>query len=344
MDLQVVNPVHYPNWDRLLLEHPDSTFFHTSAWAKTLSESYRYTPKYFTFFEGGKIVTLVPFMDVKSLLTGHRGVSLPFTDFCAPLCSSNSLFHDMFKQIVAHGKETGWITLELRGGGGLLNDTLPYTTYCGHCLDLSPDESSCFSRFNDSTKRNIRKALRGGVEIAISNSRESVREFYELHCVTRKRHGLPPQPYHFFERLYGNVLSEKNGLVVMAYSKGIAIAGAVYFHSRDTAIYKYGASDRKYQFLRANNLVMWEAIKWYCKKGYKSLSFGRTEIDNSGLRRFKSGWGATGCNINYYKYDVRRDAFLPAPGKKTAPYNSIFKKVPLPLLKIIGFSLYRHVA
>jgi hypothetical protein len=344
MDVQIVNPVSFPEWSSLLASMEGYSFFHSSQWAKVLSGSYRYRPVYFVSFEKDRPVALIPFMDVKSLLTGHRGVSLPFTDFCEPLLSCNSDFHDIFKQIVAYGKEAGWSTLELRGGADLLGDALPYATYLSHFLDLSPDEDYCFSRFKDSTRRNIRKALAGEIEIKILNSLESIREFYRLNCLTRKRHGLPPQPYHFFKSLHDEIISENCGLVVMAYHKDTAIAGAVYFHLGDKAIYKYGASDRKYQLLRANNLVMWGAIKWYCNNGYKGLSFGRTERNNPGLRRFKSSWGTREQMIHYYKYDVKRDAFLRARGKGPPFYVEIFKKTPVPLLKMIGSLLYRHVA
>ena len=63
------------------------------------------------------------------------------------------------------------------------------------------------------------------------------------------------------------------GFIVLGSYRGAAIAANVYFHFGDQVIYKYGASDKTYQHLRANNLVMWEAIKWACDKGYKAFSF-----------------------------------------------------------------------
>jgi hypothetical protein len=343
MDFQILDPTTYPGWDNLLLRNQDHTVFHSSVWAKVLSESYRYKPVYFTCFKESEFSALIPFMDVQSFLTGHRGVSLPFTDYCEPLVSNNLNFQNMLKQIIDYGKKTGWRTLELRGGENLLNNGLPYATYLGHILNLSFNEDYCFSHFKDSIRRNIRKAIAEGVETKIFNSIESIGEFYKLNCLTRKRHGLPPQPYHFFKSVYNNIISKNHGLVILAYYKKKAIAGAVYFHLGERAIYKYGASNRKYQLLRPNNIVMWEAIKWYCQQGYRNLSFGRTETDNYGLRRFKSGWGAEEYPIYYYKYDLKTDTFRPTPKKGVKFYNKIFRKIPVPLLNTIGSLLYRHV-
>jgi len=50
-------------------------------------------------------------------------------------------------------------------------------------------------------------------------------------------------------------------MVVLASFDQENVAGAIYFHLGEKAVFKYGASDKKFQHLRANNLVMWEAIK-----------------------------------------------------------------------------------
>jgi len=45
---------------------------------------------------------------------------------------------------------------------------------------------------------------------------------------------------------------------VLASLNGKNIAGVICFHFGDRVIYKYGASDKDYQHLRVNNLVMWK--------------------------------------------------------------------------------------
>lgn len=174
-------------------------------------------------------------------------------------------------------------------------------------------------------------------------SLDSVREFYRLNCITRRYHGLPPQPYYFFKNLYDHIISENLGLIALAFFQHVAIAGGVYFHFGEKAVYKYGASDRNFQHLRANNLVMWEAIKRYCEKGYKSFCFGRTEPANEGLRQFKNGWGSKEYTIKYYKYDLMKHALMTNNQMVTAFHNKILSKMPIPLLKGIGSLLYKHM-
>ena len=281
-------------------------------------------------------------MAINSFLTGKRGVSLPFTDQCPVIARDLGQFNEIFKKVIRHGKKKGWRSIELRAGDQYLPNAKPSDYFLTHDLNLVCAPEKIFAGFRSSTKRNIRKAEKQGVTVEIFNSMKSVNEFYRLNCLTRKEHGLPPQPYSFFEKVARHVMATQKGVVALASHKHKIIAGAVYFYSGKEAIYKYGASDKAFQNLRANNLVMWKAIVWFIQKGMKNLNFGRTEPEHTGLNRFKAGWGTKQGTLNYYKYDLKKDAFKADPPKIKTSY-SVFHKMPLPLLKLAGRILYRHV-
>lgn len=340
--IEVINPIEYPNWDNLLLTNPETTFFHTSAWAKVLSESYDYTPLYFTIIENDLLSSLIPIMEVSSFLTGKRGVSLPFTDESAPIIANKKQYKAIIEALIQHGNSAGWKHLELRGNSEYLNGSPNSSSYYSHDLDLTRGEDKISSDLRKSNKRNIKRARKEGVKIAISNSWESMQAFYRLNCITRKIHGLPPQPLPFFRKIHERVISAERGFVALASHSNRVVAGAVFFLFGFRAIYKYGASDRKYQHLRANNLIMWEAIRWCSERGIKGFSFGRTEPENKGLLQFKRGWGGEEGVIKYYKYDLKEDSFVAEKGTTKSSYI-FFKVMPLPILKLAGNLLYRHV-
>ncbi len=281
--LQIINPIEHPNWDELLLTNENYSFFHTSGWAKVISESYSYKPLYFTKVNNNKLTALMPVMAINSPFTGKRGVALPFADYSPVMASNNAHFQELLGEVVEYGKKAKWKTIELRGGKEYFQDKIPSKTYLTHSLDLVHPKLKIFSKFRSSTKRNIKKAIKENVQVEKLNSLESVKEFYQLNSITRKKHGLPPQPFYFFRKIYKHIISTKKGFVVLALYRNKVVAGAVYSHFKDRALFKYGASDQNYQHLRANNLVMWEAIKWYAQNGCKSFNFGRTEPDHKGL-------------------------------------------------------------
>ena len=351
LNLEVINPVDHSGWDELLLSNHAYSFFCSSHWAKVLSESYHYRPLYFILVDRGRLLVLVPVMEIKSLLTGRRGVSLPFTDYCDPVINGDIRFQDVLDCLVQYGDRAGWRYIELRGGGDCLQEFPASSYYYGHTLEFPSsidgrkgvENDEILTAFKNSTRRSIKRAIKEGVRVGINNSTESIKEFYRLNCMTRKVHGLPPQPYYFFKNLYDYVISKDLGIVALASYKGKTIAGAVFLHFGKRAVFKYGASDAAYQRLRPNNLVMWEAIRWYARRHYKSFCFGRTDPENSGLRRFKAGWAARERVIKYYRYDLKRDAFVTRRSRVSGFHNRVFSRMPVPLLKVAGSVLYRHM-
>jgi hypothetical protein len=341
-DVQIINPTSCLPWDDLLLTHPDTTFFHTAAWAKVLSESYGYKPLYFTIFDNGQLAGLIPVMEIDSFLTGKRGVSLPFTDICHPIADSDNIFRGLLECITQYGRRAVWKSIELRGGSGFLNGAPSSSEKFFHSIRIDGDGALSKKTFRDSTRRNIRKADREGVDITFGHTRDDLKTFYDLHCRTRKHHGLPPQPWSFFEKVHEHIITPKNGFVVLAADQGRPVAGAVYFHFRNEAIFKYGASDRNHLGHRPNNLVLWEAIKNYSQKGFKVLDLGRTEPKNIGLRQFKKGWGSEEKKASYYLYDIKKERFV-AENKAPKQSYRVFKHLPISLMRLTGNLLYKHV-
>jgi lipid II:glycine glycyltransferase (peptidoglycan interpeptide bridge formation enzyme) len=342
-EMEIIDPLQYPRWDDLLLAHPRHSVFQTSHWARVLHDSYGYQPRYAAVFDGNGLLACIPAMKVKSALTGTRGVSLPFTDYCEPITPDRATYQRMLEVLKNLGEREHWKYLELRGGSDLLGDVPSSSFYYRHDLELSKNADALSDNLKDSTKRNIRKAQREGVTVARSRELDAVRTFYQLHCMTRKKHGAPPQPASFFERLYDHVIRPGHGQVILAAHLGRIIAGAVYLHFGREAVYKFGASDSRYLHLRPNDLIMWEAIQDYCQERYARFCFGRTEPDNEGLRQFKSGWGAEEKTVRYFKYDIMKKEFVAGKASHAAVSAMIFRRMPSPLLKIAGQMLYRHM-
>jgi hypothetical protein len=124
--------------------------------------------------------------------------------------------------------------------------------------------------------------------------------------------------------------------------QGRTVSGAIFLNFNGQTIYKYGASDKTFQHLRPNNLLIWQAIKWCIENGFRSLHFGRTDPKNGGLLQFKRGWGTTNSRLNYYKYDPKEGRFLSINSGLKSSYR-IFKVMPAPFLRLAGKLLYRHV-
>ena len=342
--VRIVSPIDDPEWDDRLATFPDASFFHGAGWAHVLKDTYGFQSAFFQSGDNCSPTALLPICEIDSWLTGRRGVSLPFSDECTPLSLAACEFKKVYSAAFAHAKLRRWKYIECRGGRMLFGDVPSSTSFYGHSLKLTGGESHLFSDINASVRRAVRKSEQSGLTTSISRDLDAVGEFYRLLCLTRRRHGMPVQPFSFFANIQKHVLARKKGMVVLTKQGGVSVAGAMFFHFKGKALYKFGASDERQQHLRGNNLVMWEAIKWHACHGFSELDFGRTSLGNVGLRKFKNGWGATERLVDYVRYDFGAKRYVVVNDSAAGWHNHVFRRLPIFFSRIVGRVLYRHVA
>ncbi|MGA2863548.1 MAG: GNAT family N-acetyltransferase [Verrucomicrobiota bacterium] len=339
-----LDPLQYPGWDSVVAAHPGGSFFHLAAWARVLQDTYGHRPFYLCRFADGQLEELLPLMEVASPWTGRRGVSLPFTDFCPPLGTRDHPPRMLYESALECGRQRRWRYLECRSSSYGWLKAPPSLAFYGHRIDLERGPEALFQGCDAAARRGVRKAEAAGLKVEFTNRPESVRTFYALHCRTRQRHGVPPQPFRFFENIARHVLGQGLGVVETVRLQDRPVAAAVFFHSGRQALYKFGASDYEFQVARPNNLLMWEAIKRYAADGFATLHLGRTSLADAGLRRFKLGFGAREERLEYYKYDFPKQAFVADKDRAEGPLNSLFRCLPGLLLRLAGQALYPHLS
>ena len=341
--MRIIDPLCDPSWDQIVLSHPDHNFFHRAAWAKVIWKTYGHKPIYIRFCRDGELATLVPLMEVASPLTGRRGVSLPFSDFCRPLVFDKRGQESLVPQLLELGRKRKWRYFELRAGRESENFPAPSEKYYGHKLDLTGGMENLFARFKDPVRRAIRKAEKRGLNVEATNTREAMVDFYRLHVRTRRRHGLPPQPLSFFLNIHEEVVKADLGFVIVGKLGTRPVAAAIFFYSGEAALFKFGASDERTQEIRGNNLVMWEAMKRLVGKGLRTLHFGRTTVSDDGLRRFKLSWGTDEEVIEYFRFALGRDLCVNGYRNASGFGNRLFRKLPLAINRLAGALIYPHL-
>lgn len=342
---EIVTQRHSSSWqDAIAAADPEFRFM-CSDWIELLVETYGYHPLLFVLKEDEQIKAILPIAVVRSMITGTRGISLPFIDICRPFYQHENQLSKLHAELVQYGKSQKWDYLELRGGVEKMKPSLSSLQFYNHVVNLSQGPTEIFRNMASSNQRAIRKAEKEGVIIQFSTTMDSLKEFYRLQCLTRKRHGLPSQPYRFFKNLHQQFIESGRGVIVSALTpNGDIASSAIYLEQGKTVHYKYGASDLRYQQARCNNLLMWSAIKHYSEKGYQLLDLGRNSIENSGLRRYKQSWGGSESIIHYHRFDLNKNATVEMRDEVFGWYNAIFKRLPNPILQLAGRLLYRHIA
>jgi lipid II:glycine glycyltransferase (peptidoglycan interpeptide bridge formation enzyme) len=163
-------------------------------------------------------------------------------------------------------------------------------------IDLTKGEEDLMEGFHSKTRYNIRYAKRKGVKVAEDNSNKAFNKYVELTGETVERQGFYAhnEKYHrlMWEYLHKNMVKEKKSpiarLLTATYQKEI-ITTWIVFVWHDFLYYPYGASTKKYKNVQANNLMMWEAIRYAKALGLKTFDLWGRE-PGKGFTRFKEGY------------------------------------------------------
>jgi CelD/BcsL family acetyltransferase involved in cellulose biosynthesis len=348
MSVRIIErPIDDPRWSELVERHPGAGIFHSPGWLRALQLTYGYEPFVVTTSSGSTLENGVVMCCVKGLRS-RRLVSLPFSDHCDPLVDNPADLSEMHTFLAAEMGKAGWRSVEWRPRAA---DWLfeaaracglkPSGQYAFHRIALRSGTTEVFGRFHpSSTQRAIRRAEREGLTYESGHSEHLLQSFFRLIRLTRRRHGLPPQPLVWFRNLIAT-LGDKVALHVASW-EGQPIASILTLSFKKTMVYKYGGSDATQHRLAGMPFLFWHVIQDACARGFTELDMGRSDINQPGLIAFKEHFGAMRSNLTYYTYpgtltgDVR-DSWVSRVAR------GVFTHLPDATLDLAGRLLYRHL-
>jgi hypothetical protein len=344
--VSIINPILNQSWSEFISKHSDATIFHHPAWLSVLQCQYGY--KVFAVCilnPDGTICSGIPFCEVRGLRGNRKWISLPFSDHCTPLYDNECDLLEILDYIL-RSLETGRNTsVEIRSDVSSIHNLFQrHSDSVLHKKELSKNIDDVFSSFKKTqVQQPILKGMRDGLTSIVSTDMKAVHEYYRLHLMTRKRLGVPVQPRKFFDELYENIISKNLGFTVLVFKDLQCISGGIFSGATHTLTYKYGASDDTMLHWRPNNLMVWTAMREAVARGFQYFDFGKTDIVNEGLRKFKSGWGATEQSLYYSYYpSVPKNSLLSTIKDKFA--SPLIRHTPMFVCRWTGEIFYRYFA
>jgi CelD/BcsL family acetyltransferase involved in cellulose biosynthesis len=345
MQLYTLDPTLDIRWDDLAASHPGASVFHHKGWLKALTKTYGYRPLVLTSTPPGKrLENGIVFCEVKSWITGNRLVSLPFTDHCEPLLNGVFDSFDLTEWVGAACRQHNWRYIELRPLWWQANadSTLAASqSFWLHTLDLTPPLERIFHDFHkNSVQRRIMRAEREQLSYERGCSEGLLDDFYRLMMITRRRHRLLPQPRAWFRNLIASM--SPNVEIRLAQKDSIPIAAILTLRHHGTVVYKNGCSDEKFHHLAGMPFLFWKLIDEGKSEGVEQIDFGRTDLENDGLIRFKDQFGTTRRNLTYLRYPESMREQRPA-GSDLPAVRRLFSVLPDAISSRAGQLLYRHI-
>jgi len=194
-------------------------------------------------------------------------------------------------------------------------------------LDLTKSEDELRSGMGKSTRYNINKTTKSGIEIVKASLTEHVKAFADLMQETTGRKNFGNYNYGYFQKQFDALNSKGMTNIYLAKFEGKFLAGALINYYKDTAYYTHGCStsDRELSKLRAPYLLQWTIMRESKSKGFKKYNMWgvlpesmseseRLRNPMNGVSEFKRSFG--GYEINYVgavetfvnprKYDLHR--------------------------------------
>jgi CelD/BcsL family acetyltransferase involved in cellulose biosynthesis len=345
MQLYTLDPLLDSRWDDLVASHPRASVFHHTGWLKALAGTYGYRPIVLTSAPPGeRLSDGIAFCEVKSWITGSRLVSVPFADHCEPLLNETVDCREFTEWIRKERPQRKWKYVEIRPSCRDMDSDSPLVasqSFWFHTLNLAPPIAQIFRNLDKSSiQRRIRRAESAGLLYESGCSETLLNDFYRLLTITRRRHRLLPQPLAWFRNL---VSCLSPGVEIrVARAGSIPIAAIFSLRLRGVVVYKYGCSNEKFHQLGGMPFLFWKLIEEARSDGAEQIDFGRTDLENGGLIRFKDQFGTTRRRLTYFRYSgSTKEKGFAASDMPAA--RRLFSVLPDALSSRAGRLLYRHI-
>lgn len=156
-------------------------------------------------------------------------------------------------------------------------------------IDITPSEENLLKSFTGKTRYNIRLAQKHGVTVKEDNSDTAFRRYLELTAETASRQGFYAHTKKYHELMWQILKKANIAHLLTATYRGQIITTWILFVWRDFLYYPYGASTFEHKNVMANNLMLWEAIKFGKRQKLTTFDlWGREE--GRGFTKFKEGY------------------------------------------------------
>ena len=187
-----------------------------------------------------------------------------------PLLNNEDIFRQKIQ--VSHNRNTVWLNLEL------------------------PLEDIWMHEISTQNRNTIRKCEKSGLYV---EEGDNYGEFIEIYNDTMKRIGAD-KFYHFHNSYYNYLKTAKGTILLYVKKNDEILAAAIFLGYGNYFHYHLSGSKKEYLKLAPNNILLWEAIKYAKKNGYKRMHFGGglTDSEEDNLFRFKQKFSS--CKADFY--------------------------------------------
>ena len=292
-------------WQELLDKALFKTFFHNLIWEEFLEKNFRWL-KFERYIY--KDLALLSLAKVK-IFGKEKLISHPFCEYGGLLPLKDKIDWQEFRSdLFLNFKTPVQISFHpqiLEYFQGVSSDKVDISNNAYFIENFHQKSvEQIFSSFRKTLRHSIKKAEKENFKIERCENKKELKDFYKIYLKTEKKHKSIPYPFSFFDFF----LSSRNSEIILAKFENKIVAGSVFLFYDKIIHYSKNASEKKYQKLNVNSLILWEQIKNYTGRNYEIFDLGGTRIGSS-LEVFKRGWGGEKYPIFRISNQMRKNKF-----------------------------------
>jgi FemAB-related protein (PEP-CTERM system-associated) len=330
-------------WDAFVRARPEGSFFHLSAWARVIAQSFGHTTHYVLAEQDGAVVGVLPLARMKTRLFGDLLASTPYCVYGGALAATPEAGAALDAHAFGLQAKLRTPCLEYRRLGaadpGWVERPALYYTFRKPIAAITGDEAKDLAANIPRKQRaEVRKGLKRGLE---TRTDPNVEALFRVYAESVRNLGSPVFPKRYFRALLEAFPDESDVTTVL--HDGRAVASVLSFHFKKEVLPYYGGGTREARGLAAADVMYWEVMRGAARnRGATMFDFGRSKAD-TGAFAFKKNWGFEPEQLHYC-YRLAPGAKVPDNNPNNPKYRyliSAWKWLPLPVANAIGPHLVR---
>ncbi len=331
--IKVTNSIDWSKWDNFVYSHPKGNIFQTSYMARVYELTQNYEPISLAVVdsESNDIIAVLQAVIVRQMggvLSSFSSRSIiyggPIYDEKMDNSEAIRVLIEYYEKIVANKViyteiRNMWDTWQI--GSILEQNGYSPTDHFNALIDLNKPVDELWDQLKRDKKRGIKKSEELGIVIEMSQSKESIKTFYEMVEETYNRVKLPIAPISFFEAAFEVLVPEQKALLLFARDRSNNVVATQFALMYKDRIYAwYTGSREEYLKFHPGDALIWYLLKYGSQHGYKVFDFG--------------GGGGPNKNENLREYKSRFGTEFPCYGRYEKTYSEIRSKIANTGLKI----------
>ncbi len=308
LEVTLMQEDNWKTWDNIVDSSIEGLIYHSSIWLRIvhLSNPQKFEPTHLVGIDRkGEIKAVFPmFIDHRFLVEDARSIPYcstggicrktdtasqisitPFLSYLDEVAIRRHLFSiKIYSSFLADSDdyEYGYIAKEYTINRDFQQFLLP----------IDKGEKVIWRELGKKVRNSIRKSWKLGVETFQARTLKDLKEYYRIYSKTATRKGFTPKPFSIFRSLWERLYPD-NVRVFLASLDDQVISGTVLLCHKGVLHYWNAASEEGFLGFNANDLLLYDSIRWGSKNGIRIFDLGCSTRSQRGVYMFKKKWGKT---------------------------------------------------